>query len=312
MPTKVALTHLTHYQYSDLVTLGPQLVRLRPLPNSRTPILSYSLKLAPEKHLIHWQQDPLGNPLARVVLLERTTEFEILVELVAELTALNPFDFLLEPGAEQYPFTYPTKLIKDLEPYRALEPAGRLLQGFLDAISREPQATVSFLVDVNSKVANTVGYVMRLEPGIQSCEETLQTGSGSCRDSARLLVQVFRRLGLAARFVSGYLIQLAEKDTADLHAWVEVFLPGAGWIGLDPTSGLLAGEGHIPLACTPDPSNAAPVTGTVGPASVELTHSLSVVRLQEAPRTLMPYTEETWAEVERLAHKVDEGGVWHK
>src|SRR5437016_5358381 len=156
-----------------------------------------------------------------------------------------------------------------------------------------------------------------MEAGVQTPERARQLCSGSCRDSAWLLVQLFRHLGLAARFVSGYLIQLqsdekaldgpsgAEKDFTDLHAWTEVYLPGAGWIGLDPTSGLMAGEGHIPLVCAPEPSGAAPITGVVDKCESKLVHEMSVRRIYESPRVTKPYTEDQWQEIEALGRRVD-------
>ncbi|HYP13664.1 MAG TPA: transglutaminase family protein, partial [Bryobacteraceae bacterium] len=316
MPLQVALTHRTHYKYDQPVALGPQVVRLRPAAHSRTPVRSYALKIAPAKHVIHWQQDPHGNQLARVLIPDNTTEFGIEVDFIAELSTLNPFDFFLEPGTEEYPFEYPPELAKDLEPYRSIDASSPLLRAFMSEISGAKRGTVGFLVDLNSRVKSAVNYLTRLEHGVQSCEDTLRIGTGSCRDSAWLLVQVFRQLGFAARFVSGYLIQVApdddsheasaKQDSADLHAWAEVFLPGAGWIGLDPTSGLFTGEGHIPLACTPDPPNAAPITGTVGAAKVDFTFSLSVRRLDQSTRPSRPFTEEAWDAVQQVAQKVDQ------
>ncbi len=228
-----------------------------------------------------WQLDPHHNHLARVLFPKRTNDFVIEVDLVADLLPVNPFDFFLEPGVENYPFEYSPELAKDLEPYRSIEPAGPRLQSFIESFAGERLGTIAFLSELNHRVRDAVGYQTRMEPGVQTCEQTLERRMGSCRDSAWLLVQVLRHLGIAARFVSGYLIQLEaeekpldgpagpEKDSADLHAWAEAFLPGAGWIGLDSTSGLFAGEGHIPLVCTPNAAKAAPIGGTVEPANVE-------------------------------------------
>ena len=317
MAIQVALTHKTSYHYDRPVTLGPQVVRLRPTPHCRTPIVSYSLKVAPKQHFLNWQQDPQSNYLARFVFPERTTEFKVEVDLVAEMAISNPFDFFLETSVETYPFTYDAALAKELRPYLKKQRAGRLLATFLRGIDRKPRRTIDFLVEINRAVQQRVGYVIRMEPGLQTCEQTLALGRGACRDSAWLLVQAARHLGLAARFVSGYLIQLVAdqvpiegpsgptQDFTDLHAWTEIYLPGAGWIGLDPTSGLLAGEGHIPLACTPDAVSAAPVSGEVEACEVEFGHEMAVSRIAEKPRTTKPYTPGQWRAIEALGHVVD-------
>jgi uncharacterized protein (DUF2126 family)/transglutaminase-like putative cysteine protease len=317
MSIQVALNHWTRYRYEKAVSVGPQVIRLRPAPHCRTPILSYSLSVTPDGHLLKWQFDLHNNHLARVLFPEKTNEFVVEVDLVAELSPFNPFDFFLEPGVENYPFEYAPELAKDLEPYRSVEPAGPLLQTFLGKPPREKRGTIGFLVDLNRRVRNEIEYVTRLDPGVQTCEQTLEKCTGSCRDSAWLLVQILRHLGIAARFVSGYLIQLAaderasegrsdpQIDSADFHAWAEAFLPGAGWIGMDPTSGLFAGEGHIPLVCTPNASKAAPIEGTVERANVDFGYSMSVRRLNDAPRPSKPFTEEAWLQVEQVAHRVD-------
>ena len=273
MPIHIALTHRTSYRYDRLVGLSPHVIRLRPAPHTRTPILSYSLKVDPQKHFINWQQDPHGNYLARLVFPEKTRQLLIDVDLTAELSVFNPFDFFVEPSAETSPFTYEPSLKQELAPYLAQAPAGPKLRECLAAVDRREMRSIDFVVGLNRQLAQNIRYIIRLQPGVQTPEETLTCRSGSCRDTSWLLVQMLRHLGLAARFVSGYLIQLtpdvksldgptgAATDFTDLHAWAEVYLPGAGWIGLDPTSGLLAGEGHIPLAATPGHAGAAPVTG---------------------------------------------------
>ena len=372
MSIHVALHHRTHYKYDRLVTLGPQVVRLRPAPHSRTRILSYSLRVLPEKHFINWQQDPQSNYLARLVFAEPTREFAVEVDLVAEMSVLNPFDYFLETAAQHFPFQYDPALNHELEPFRhrcaatpkfaALlatvkrddigQPHAALIDGHplpvtlgeqggdphrhgilpeVDQLPATPAApaaaatpaaetrptTNDFIVNVNRRINQAVKYIIRLEPGVQTPEETLEKGTGSCRDSAWLLCQILRHCGLATRFVSGYLIQLTadvksldgpsgpEKDFTDLHAWCEIYLPGAGWIGLDPTSGLMAGEGHIPLACAPDPTSAAPISGGVDECECEFSFAMNVTRIHESPRVTKPYTEEQWQAIEALGHQVD-------
>ncbi|MFP8777457.1 DUF2126 domain-containing protein [Hydrogenophaga sp. RWCD_12] len=323
MAIHVALSHITHYRYDRLVKLGPQVVRLRPAPHSRTKVLSYSQKVEPAGHFINWQQDPFANYQARLVFPEPTTEFKVTIDLVVEMAVHNPFDFFLEPRAEKFPFTYEEGQKQELAPYLAAAPLTPLLKHYLTTVDRSEQRTIDFLVGINQKLWKDIGYTIRMEPGVQTPEETLKLKSGSCRDSGWLLVQLLRHLGLAARFVSGYLIQLTpdvkaidgpsgpEKDFTDLHAWCEVFLPGAGWIGLDPTSGLLAGEGHVPLACTPQPSSAAPVEGVMDKCEVTFSHEMKVTRVYESPRVTKPYTEDQWAEVLKLGETVDADLVKH-
>jgi uncharacterized protein (DUF2126 family)/transglutaminase-like putative cysteine protease len=313
----VALTHITDYQYDRPVSLSPQIVRLRPAPHCRTRILSYSLKVTPSEHFINWQQDPQSNYLARLVFPEKTRRFRIEVDLVVEMSVLNPFDFFLEPSHDFFPFVYDDTQQTELALYLEKSPATPLLASYVAAIPRKKVRTIDFLVDVNRRVQQDVSYLIRLEPGVQTPEETLSKGSGSCRDSAWLMVQLLRHLGIAARFVSGYLIQLVadvkaidgpsgpEKDFTDLHAWCEVYLPGAGWIGFDPTSGLLAGEGHIPLACTAEPGAASPVSGAVDESEVEFEHHMQVSRIWEAPRVTKPYSRAQWDEMNKLGTLID-------
>jgi uncharacterized protein (DUF2126 family)/transglutaminase-like putative cysteine protease len=317
MSIHAALNHVTHYTYDRLVALGPQVVRLRPAPHCRSKIISYSLKIEPEGHFINWQQDPFANYQARLVFPDKTKEFKVTVDLVMDMAVYNPFDFFLEPAAEEFPFEYEAALKQELAPYLIPEPATPLVQAYLDKIDRTKRRSVIFLVDLNQSVHQAIRYTIRMEPGVQAPEETLTLGSGSCRDSAWLMVNLLRHCGLAARFVSGYLIQLkpdvkaldgpsgTEVDFTDLHAWCEVYLPGAGWVGLDATSGLLAGEGHIPLACTPQPSGAAPIEGGVDESEVTFAHHMQVTRIYESPRVTKPYTEEQWAAIMALGDAVD-------
>ncbi|HZP12872.1 MAG TPA: transglutaminase family protein [Nevskiaceae bacterium] len=317
MSIHAALKHETLYDYDRRVGLSPQIIRLRPAPHSRTPVLSYSLKIEPQPHFLNWQQDPFGNWQARVVFPEAVKHFHVTVDLVADISVYNPFDFFVEPDAEKFPFAYEKTLAEELKPYFRRDEAGPLLAKLLDSLPRAADNTVNFLVDLNQRLQREIRYLIRMEPGVQTPEETLRNASGSCRDTGWLLVQLLRHLGLASRFVSGYLIQLkpdvksldgpsgTDYDFTDLHAWCEVFIPGAGWIGLDPTSGLLAGEGHIPLCATPEPQSAAPITGAVDKCEVTFAHHMKVTRIFETPRVTYPYSDDEWKLVDKLGEKID-------
>jgi len=325
MSIQVALHHKTAYHYDRPVTLLPQVIRLRPAPHCRTSILSYSLKVEPSDQFFNWQQDPYSNYLARLVFKKPTRDFVVEVDLVAEMVAINPFDFFVEEYAAKYPFGYEANLAVELHPYLEIKESGPLLLDLVREMRRADLTMNDYLVELNQRLNQEIRYVIRMEPGVQSCEKTLTKKSGSCRDSAWLLVQLLRHLGLAARFVSGYLIQLTadvpsldgpsgtERDFTDLHAWAEVFLPGAGWIGLDATSGLLAGEGHIPLACTADPQNAAPISGSYtfekrdehDELAADFRFAMTVERVVETPRVTKPYTDTQWHAIDQLGHAID-------
>ena len=320
MTIRVAIRHNTYYDFDRPVKLSPHTVRLRPAPHSRTKIHGYSLKIAPQEHFINWQQDAFGNYLARLVFPEKTKKFAVEVEVIADMTVINPFDFFLEEYAENFPFTYPDQLKKELAPYLECLPkseCGEEFDQWVQAIKMDEMRSIDYLVAVNQKVQRALDYGIRLEPGVQTPKETLEKSKGSCRDFSWLLIQMLRNVGLAARFASGYLVQLkpdtesldgpngAAEDFTDLHAWCEVFIPGAGWVGLDPTSGLLAGEGHIPLACTPDPISAAPIDGFTDECEVEFSYSNIVERVLEDPRVTKPYSEQQWQAAMALGDKVD-------
>ncbi len=320
MSIRVAIRHYTKYDYDRSIEVSPQVIRLRPAPHSRTQVKGYSLKINPSNHFINWQQDPFGNYMARVVFPEKIKYFEIDVEVIADMVVINPFDFFIEEYAEKFPFKYDTLLKRQLSPYLEIKEKDELLLGLVEKakkLRKKKMNTVDYLVAINQLVNGMLKYNVRMEPGVQSCEQTLKIGSGSCRDFTWLLVQLLRHLGLAARFTSGYLVQLKadqksldgpsgpEEDFTDLHAWAEVYLPGAGWVGLDATSGLFAGEGHIPLACTPNPENAAPITGSTERTNTTFHFENTVKRIVEKPRVTKPYSEEQWNQIMSVGEQVE-------
>jgi uncharacterized protein (DUF2126 family)/transglutaminase-like putative cysteine protease len=317
MAIRVAIRHKTIYSYDRFVTLYPHIFRLRPAVHSRTAIESYSLKIEPKDHFINWQQDPFGNYQARVVFSEMAKELKIEVEVIANLVSINPFDFFVEEYAENFPFQYRDQLPKELVPYLEIRESGPRLMKWLVEVDKSRKPINDFLVYLNQKLNKDINYSIRMEAGIQTCEETLEKRLGSCRDTAWLFVQILRHLGLAARFVSGYLVQLTSdeksldgpsgplNDFTDLHAWTEVYIPGAGWIGLDATSGLFAGEGHIPLACTPDFASAAPVVGATSKCGVNFFFENTVTRIYEDPRVTKPFSEQQWNEINDIGYQVD-------
>lgn len=324
MSIKVALEHRTTYHFAHPVNVAPHVVRLRPAPHCRTPIEAYSLDVRPANHFVNWQQDPFGNWLARLVFPEKTDTLEITVGLVADLMVINPFDFFIQDYAERFPFVYEPALAADLAPYlRDVDDSAQtaIWKDQLPPVPADGLATVTWLAQLNAAVNRDVAYSVRMEAGVQSPDETLRIGIGSCRDSAWLLVSLLRMHGLAARFVSGYLVQLTtdpyvtatleggtgpQEDFTDLHAWTEVYIPGAGWVGMDPTSALFAGEGHIPLFATPHPSSAAPIQGATDPVDVTFSFHNTVDRVHEDPRVTRPYTDEQWARIDALGEQVDE------
>ncbi len=218
MGVKVALEHRTTYRFDRAVSIGPHVIRLRPAPHSRTPVEAYSLTISPSEHFLNWQQDPFGNYLARAVFPGKAAELDITVGLIADMEVINPLDFFVEDYAERYPFRYPAGLADDLKPY--LQPAegsvGPVIEQWLARhVTEGGQPVVTFLADLNTAVYGDVAYSARMEAGVQTPDQTLSRKIGSCRDSAWLLVTALRQCGLAARFVSGYLVQLGARSAAD-------------------------------------------------------------------------------------------------
>lgn len=287
MTARVSIRHETTYDFDRPATIMPHIIRLRPVPHSRTVITDYSLQVEPVSHFIHWQQDPFANHIARLVFTRPARRLRLTVKLTADLKPVNPFDFFIESSAEQYPFQYEQRMHKALLPCLEIVDRSDSMTHWVEGADRQRQPTIEFITAENRRVRDAVDYNIRHEPGVLSCSEVLQAGRGSCRDSSWLLVQTLRHHGIAARFVSGYMIHLKDDaeqaEFSELHAWAEAYIPGAGWIGLDPTSGLLATEGHIPLACAPDPEDTAPVEGNTSICGVKFSYRNELTAIESAP-----------------------------
>jgi uncharacterized protein (DUF2126 family)/transglutaminase-like putative cysteine protease len=329
---RLLIQHRSRYTYPRPALLGPQVIRLRPADHARARIESYTLAIEPE-HRLHWQRDPHGNHVARATFKagQTTTALDILVEMTADISPVNPFDFFVDDRAKTLPFTYPDRLDAELAPFLDTgDPAYRMGRKATDLLQELPWSgdTIDVLIKLNSTVRERIAYVIRDEPGVWTPEETLANGRGSCRDVAVLLIALMRSRGIAARFASGYLVQLADegmipdepkgvdRDVVDLHAWAEAYVPGAGWIGFDATSGLLCGEGHIALACTASPLAAAPVDGTSDVGATDVQFSTMIARLGHEARPTAPYTDDVWTELvaggDRADAALEEAGlaVW--
>ncbi|WP_207421146.1 transglutaminase family protein [Desertivirga brevis] len=280
---KFHIIHTTSYSYSNDVFLSPQTLRLKPTSHIHAVIKDYKLSCQPQPKSIHWLQDAFGNSLARIIFPGSLNSLTINISFNIEPKDFDPFDFYLEDYAMTFPFNYEPETRKALCAYFEIADSGPFLKLFLEGLNLKDISTVNFLVQTNKSVFQNIAYTEREEAGVQTCEDSLSGKTGSCRDVAWLLVQVFRHLNIAARFVSGYLLESGEgiTDRISLHAWTEVFLPGAGWIGLDPTTGLFAGPGHIPLAVSSNPSDAAPISGRVSECKSTLSFSSTIERLQD-------------------------------
>ncbi len=307
---RLLVQHQSTWAYPSPAALGPHLIRLRPASHTQADIETYGLTVSPVGD-IRWLQDPYGNFVGRLTYPAGTTveSLQVGVEFTCDIKPVNPFDFFVDDRCKDAPFTYPAEMLPDLAPFldrnEASVAGGMWLEEFLDTLPRDGD-TVQLIVKLNEAVNKVTKYVIREEAGIWTPEQTLAAGRGSCRDSAVLLIAALRSRGLAARFVSGYLIQLTDDgmipgekkgvatDVVDLHAWAEVYVPGGGWIGLDATSGLLCGEGHIPLACTASPPLAAPVEGTSDTTAESVLFSMKIQRLEHEAHPTRPYEEEVW------------------
>ena len=311
MTTRVSITHRIEDRFERAVRVPTQWLRLRPAPQTQAHVSAYSLVVHAEPFFLNWLRDPFENHLARLDLPEPITSLGFELEMIATLEPVNPFDFLMEPYAAEQPFDYPEQLHKELEPYLFVPPElGPRTRAFLDAVKaeRKPSATVECLDALNQRVNTACKWQPTDAPGVSDLEQGLTRGVATSWDLAWLLTLSLRQLGLAARMVGGYRIYLAEDaDTQDfvgLHAWSEVYIPGSGWIGLDPTMGLFTSETYIPLAAAPDPKRVLPGVG-LRSAGAKHTETLQIRRL--TPRAdSWPYTDTQWSDIQALGYLVEQ------
>ncbi|MBF0622005.1 MAG: transglutaminase family protein [Magnetococcales bacterium] len=282
---RVRITHTTHYHYDRSVQLSPHWIRLCPANDVINGTDRYALTIQPDSHQLFWLLDAGGNRVARALFPESINALLLEVTMEKEINPSNPFNFLVDPAAQHFPWSYSPNQQVLLSPYRTVSPDTPLLNNWPNNLPRPDDGndTITFITDLNQALADAITYHERIRPGVRNPSDTLTRSAGSCRDSAWLLVNLLRRAKLAARFVSGYLLHLEkqrpDKDKVDLHAWVEVYLPGPGWIGLDATSGLLTAQNHIPLARGAVPMTTSPVEGSTEPCHSELSHESRLERI---------------------------------
>jgi len=293
---KICIRHRTTYNYSEPVSFGQHKILIRPREGHDLHIESSILEITPA-HAIHWMRDVNGNSIARVDFTKPSKQLMIYSELNLQHYDYNPLDFILEDSALHYPFVYDPDTQPELAPFvHIIYPKDTAdLREWLSQFWKpgDKVETIALLQRVNQHIHDTFQYQRRDEPGVQTPAETLKKNSGSCRDFATLLLEACRCWGLAARFVSGYMqCEATEAGGASTHAWTEVYLPGAGWKGFDPTCGIVTGSQHVTVAVSRDPERTAPVAGTfVGPntAFQNIQVDVSVVQVDKpAPPMTTP------------------------
>lgn len=268
------IIHRTYYNFSAPVTLGQHTLRLRPREDHEMLIESFDIKISPEADVL-WHRDVESNSIAIASFDQPTQQLAIESEVIIQQYLENPLNFLVADYAVGYPFSYQQDDLVLLSPYIANSEGntGEQLNSWINNIWRQGEAieTYSLLLRLTKAINEGMTYKVREEPGVQTANETLACRTGSCRDFAMLLMAAARRLGLAARFVTGYLHAPLSPDAGATHAWAEIYLPGAGWIGFDPTTGAIVGADHIPVAVARMAESVPPVAGTfVGNADSQL------------------------------------------
>lgn len=262
---RIRIRHLTQYSFSEVVKLSEHRLLLRPREGHDVRIASSRLDVSPV-HKTKWSRDIYGNSVGLLVLPEPARELRIESEVVIEHYAEQPLDFVVDARAVTFPFPFEPEDRLDLLPYHTHTWPNQVqqLKRWVEQFWQPGQSIETFLLldQINKAIATQLRYGTREAPGVQSPATTLQLGAGSCRDFAALFIEACRYLGLAARFVSGYLHNGDSQQHGSTHAWSEVYLPGAGWIGFDNTSGLVAGPQHIATAVHRHPESIPPVSGS--------------------------------------------------